>query len=81
MPDVHWWQPVYECKNFGPTIINGIVDETKEIKCHDKASLYANWPDIWYWDIDGKNLVTKRTDLEETIGTIEGNYFVFRKSS
>jgi len=62
-------------------MVNGLADKSKEIKRHDTTSLYSNWPDIWHWNIDGKNLIIKRTDLEKTSGTIEENYFVFRKTS
>jgi hypothetical protein len=81
MPDVHWWKPVYECRNFGPTMIDGLADESNEIKCHDNSSEVGNWPDIWHWDINGKNKINKYSDLQETVGTVEGNYFVFRKTS
>jgi hypothetical protein len=80
MPDIRWYRPYFECNQFGPTFVNGKVDESKPIKCHN-----SNQPDGWFmkleWDIDG-NVTKGHTDnMHKAIGTIEGKYFVLGKRS
>ena len=80
MPDLRWWrQPIENCKNFGPTLIKDVIDETKPIKCHDKKLPPQWWVDEWQWDIDGKSLGRMGDDLMPTKGVIEGDFFVFKK--
>ncbi|WP_163834007.1 hypothetical protein [Spartinivicinus ruber] len=79
MPDLHWWRPFYDCKQFGPTVINGEVQENLPIQCHD-ADIPSNWwANEWRWNISGKNLGKMMSDLNETVGVVEGKYFVFAK--
>lgn len=76
MPDLHWWRPFFKCEEFGPTLVNGVVDESLPIKCHDESASDF-WRNEWKWDIDGKNLGTMVDDLNSIDGTIEGEFFVF----
>jgi hypothetical protein len=80
MPDIWWHRPYFECSQFGPTFVNGKVDENKPIKCH-----YSNQTDGWFmqleWDIDGKVIKGHTNDMHKAIGTIEGKYFVLGKRS
>ena len=80
MPDIHWYRPSFKCAQFGPTFVNGKVDESKPIKCH-----YSSDPDSWFmgleWDIDGNNIKGHVKDMRKAKGTIEGKYFVLGKRS
>lgn len=76
MPDKYWWQPIYDCQQFGPTLVNGKIDERKPLECHDSNVAEANRKQDWQWSIDGKALSTNVTDMEPTQGTVEGDYFV-----
>ena len=78
MPDLHWWQPIYECENFGPTVVNGRVQEDQPITCHD-PEIHESWKKVWKWDINGKNVKDSYYDLEPTKGSVEGNYFIVGK--
>ncbi|MEM7016675.1 MAG: hypothetical protein AAF512_04955 [Pseudomonadota bacterium] len=80
MPDLHWWRPMLECKNFGPTEVDGAVDETMPIKCHDEE--YSDfWGTEWQWTIDGKNLGEMVEDMDFIPGSVEGEFYVFQGSS
>ncbi len=80
MPDLSWWRPLFECRNFGPTVVNGIVDETGPITCHDdKVSDY--WRREWRWTIDGKNLGKMVEDLDPVFGSVQGEFFVVRNGN
>lgn len=74
MPDYHWWQVYYTCKDFGPTIVNGVIDETMPISCHDSKE------DVRKWSIDGKSLTEYFDDLHKAEGFVEGDYFVLSRS-
>ncbi len=77
LPDNHWWQTYLVCKNFGPTVINGVIDETKPISCHDDLeSRYGITNNKWKWSIDGKALVNYLDDMERIEGTVKGGYYV-----
>ena len=80
MPDLYWWKPFYECFDFGPTVVDGIVDESLPITCHDEELPSGWWRDRWLWHIDGKELNSSMESLQEVDGEIEGKYFVFVKS-
>jgi hypothetical protein len=80
MPDMHWWKPMYDCKNFSPSIDNGTINEYKAIKCHD-FDKPKWWKDKWIWSLEGKSLDGLSGDMIKTKGVISGNYFVFQKSS
>jgi hypothetical protein len=78
MPDNHWWQPMIPCKEFGPTKLNGLIDEEAPIKCHDN-SVPEWWTDKWQWSIDGENFSGQVDDMEPAIGVVEHGYFVLGK--
>ena len=80
MPDIHWWYGFHNCKKFGPTIINGLVDETKPITCHDKDTPEW-WKKHWQWDINGKNIKGMVDDMNQTKGYMKNGYFKFFKNS
>ena len=80
MPDLSWSRPMLECRDFGPTIINGIVDETKPITCHDD-NVSDYWRKEWRWTVDGKNLGKMVEDMDQVSGSIEGEYFVIQNRS
>ena len=81
MPDRHWWRPFYDCENFGPTFINGVVDESQPIKCHDSTMPSKWWSEHWQWSIEGKNLAGFVDDLKRAEGEIHGEYFVIGQNS
>ena len=80
LPDRYWYFPSYLCGNFGPTFVNGIVDESKPIKCHDKAIENTIWGE-YEWDINGVNLRGNASDLQRTKGVIEDGQFIIGKNS
>ena len=80
MPDLSWTRPMLECQEFGPTRVDGIVDETKPITCHDD-NISDFWKEEWRWTIDGKNMGKRVEDMDQVSGTIEGEFFVIRNSS
>ena len=80
MPDRHWWLPIYACQDFGPTRVNGVVDEARPIKCHDPKLPSDWWDTAWHWDIDGQNLNGGSIrDMQPTRGALHENYFVVGK--
>jgi len=79
MPDMHWWQPMYFCENFGPNVKNGKVEEAKPITCHDDA--FDSWKKVWTWDINGKSAQDPYYDMERVQGYFENNYFVIGRRS
>ena len=81
MPDLLWVRPFYLCQMFGPTIENGIVDESKPIICHDEDLPSKWWAERWRWDIRGKALDPMMEDLRTTRGILDGKYFIVGKSS
>ncbi len=81
MPDLLWVRPFYLCQMFGPTIENGIVDESKPIVCHDEDLPSKWWAERWRWDIRGKALDPMMEDLRTTRGILDGKYFIVGKSS
>lgn len=81
LPDLKWWRPTLLCSEFGPTKVNGSVDESLPIKCHDDESeLYWLRPH-WKWTIEGKNIIGEFSDLLPATGVIEYGYFVHSKTS
>ncbi len=70
---------MFPCGNFGPTEVDGSIDETAPIRCHDRQGPEW-WTDMWLWSIDGKNHSGQVDDMEPAKGIIEGGYFVVGKS-
>ncbi len=78
MPDYHWWRVYYTCREFGPGVINGVIDEDSYIQCHDKK--LAQWQsNNWRWNLKGKALTQNVTDMNEVKGFIEGDFYVIGK--
>ena len=81
LPDYHWWQVYFDCKNFGPTMINGVIDETKPITCRDNLERkYGITKNRWKWSIDGKALVNYLDDMDRIEGTVKAGYYVLYSS-
>lgn len=81
MPDIHWWRPFHKCTNFGPTLINGVVDENKPITCHDKDLPSRWWKDAWKWDINGSSMSKNATDMIKSNLYFDGETIVIGKRS
>ena len=85
MPDMRWWVPTFECKHFGPSLTDGLVDESLPIKCHDVVHDVdpdmAWWLEQWQWSINGKNLKGMVSDMNQATGIIEQDYFIYGKRS
>lgn len=78
MPDLSWTRPMLECRDFGPTVVNGLVDESRPITCHDD-NVSDYWKNEWRWTIDGKNMGKMVEDMVPVSGSIEGEFFVIHK--
>ena len=77
LPDIHWWRPMVECEQFGPTLRGGLIDASAPIKCH-QGVISKGWADQWQWSVDGKS-AGGVDDLEPAHGVFEGGYFVVSK--
>lgn len=77
MPDINWWSPFYLCRNFGPTKVNSIVDESLPIKCHD-PELPEWWAKEWLWDINGNCLGKIVSDMKRSRGKLVGDRFLLK---
>ncbi|MES9852794.1 MAG: hypothetical protein ABW170_13320 [Candidatus Thiodiazotropha sp. L084R] len=77
LPDYHWWQVYIDCKNFGPAVIDGVIDETKPITCHDDLEKkYGISNNRWKWSIDGRSLTKYLNDMERIEGSVKGDHYV-----
>ncbi len=75
MPDYHWWRVYNTCRNFGPDVINGVIDEDSYIQCHDKN--LPQWQsNNWRWNLEGKALTQNVTDMNQVDGFVEGDFYV-----
>jgi hypothetical protein len=52
MPDLHWWQPLYDCANFGLGGTDGILAANAVFMCHDPGTPEW-WAPRWRWHVDG----------------------------
>lgn len=77
MPDITWNKPFYECRDFGPTRVNGQIDESKPVQCHDLGQDQQFWQKVWQWDLSGKNISRQAEDLRLSKGTVRGGFFVY----
>jgi hypothetical protein len=57
MPDIHWWKPFMNCKDFGLDAVDGIVTSDSRFRCRDVAQPEA-WVQQWQWDLFGKHVAT-----------------------
>lgn len=78
MPDYHWWRTYFSCKEFGPDLKDGVIDEKSLIQCHDK-DLYQGQVEYWRWQLNGKAVSQYVDDMQPANGVIEGEYFVLGK--
>jgi hypothetical protein len=68
---------ILSLQNFDPTVINGVIDETKPITYHDYLeSRYGITNNKWKWSIDSKALVNYLDDMERIEGAVKGGYYV-----
>jgi hypothetical protein len=78
MPDMRWWQPIYECRSFGPTVRDGKVIESEPIRCHDKETPEW-WGEQWQWHFTGTNIKGQVADLEPAKAVVEHGDLVVGK--
>lgn len=80
MPDGHWWRFAYACEGFGPAERPGPFAEGAQIKCHDDDIPFAEWAELWRWNLQGHHLSRQRSlvpDMERIRFSIEaGGYLV-----
>ena len=75
MPDLKWWRWGVLCTNFGPTIIEGMVDPSSHFKCQGPEK-HEWWDKENVWDINGVNLGRMTEDMEKINFSVEGKYLV-----
>lgn len=80
MPDYRWWRPYFEYRSFGPTLENGVINESMPITCHDK-DIAEGMAEDWNWDINGKNIAGYFDDLLPVKGFVELDYYAIGKSN
>jgi hypothetical protein len=76
MPDIHWWNPFYTCAKF--QLAASSSDGNAYFQCDDPGVPSDYWRQEWQWDESGKALGKSVDDMQTTVGSVEGNYFVFR---
>jgi hypothetical protein len=54
LPDVHWWKPFMNCKDFGLDSIGGVTAQSR-FRCRD-ADQPTEWVNRWQWDVHGKHI-------------------------
>jgi len=79
LPDMYWYRPYWPCVNFGPTKVDGVIDEQQPIQCHDSRTEQNQWYQF-QWDIEGKSKYKYAEDMWPTEGEVENGYFVVGKS-
>jgi hypothetical protein len=79
MPDVHWHSPFFTCRHFGPGLVDGKVDESLPISCHDENIPSEFWKEHWRWDIRGRCITISCENMPVTNGMTILNQFVFGK--
>jgi len=79
MPDYYWWRVYFTCAKFGPTLVDGVIDESKPIKCHESSESTKYISENSVWSIDGVALKPGIANLEQAKGIVEGDYFVLRR--
>jgi hypothetical protein len=57
MPDIHWWKPLMNCKDFGLNAVGGTVTSESRFRCRDAEQPDA-WVNQWQWDLFGKHIVS-----------------------
>ena len=57
MPDLHWWRPLYGCRDFGVDRESNGVAASAEFRCHDPDAPEW-WAPRWRWHIDGRPVLT-----------------------
>jgi len=54
MPDFHWWNPEFYCRDFRPTIENGRLTAASRFACHDVDPDNSWSLTHWVWDAEGR---------------------------
>lgn len=73
MPDIHWWRPLHECKDFG---LAGFPDAALTCKDPDVPDW---WKARWRGSVDGKAMHGMVDDMEPATGSFDGGFFVVGK--
>jgi hypothetical protein len=55
MPDIHWWKPFMNCKDFGLDAVAGSITSESRFRCRDAEQPKA-WVSRWQWDLHGKHI-------------------------
>jgi len=55
MPEVHWWKPFMNCKEFGLGSGTESITAESRFRCRDAAQPDA-WVKQWQWDVFGKHI-------------------------
>jgi hypothetical protein len=55
MPEVHWWKPFMNCKDFGLDTVAQTITAQTRFRCRDEAQPDV-WAKQWQWDIFGKHI-------------------------
>lgn len=77
MPDIHWWRPLYACEKFELTAVSS--DDTAHFHCTDSEAPSDDWRAAWQWNEFGEAIGHSVDDMQATIGTVDGHYFVVGK--
>ena len=80
MPDYNWWVIYYSCKQFGPTLVNGLLDEASPIACHVPTESMYGYAKIWRWSIDGIALNPNVANMEKAKGHVKGKFFILGRN-
>lgn len=73
LPDFFWYSPAELCLEFGPTVVDGQVDETLPIQCHRYVKPSHR---VMQWNLNGETIAGHVSDMQRTQGKVEGRYFV-----
>ena len=69
MPDIYWWKPLMNCKDFGwETAAPGVMTDFR-FRCRDQDQP-EEWAKKWQWDMYGKHIA------ESTESKIDNMYRV-----
>jgi len=52
MPDIHWWQPLYDCTDFSPGARDASLPADAIFTCRDPGTPEW-WVSRWRWHLDG----------------------------
>ena len=55
MPELHWWKPLMNCKDFGVDAAIGTITNDSRFRCRDADQPEA-WVKQWQWDVHGQHI-------------------------